>query len=68
MWQSLRNDRLFLVSKETLKIYDIENGKQVGEQKAAAPISDGLAAGYNNLYLSTQDGRVICLMGGGSGR
>jgi outer membrane protein assembly factor BamB len=61
-------DRLLLVSKDKLKIYDTQNGKQVGEQAAAQPIPDGLAAAYNNLYLSTRDGRVICYQGGGSKR
>ena len=63
---TLAGDRLFLVSGGRLFIYSAADGRKIGERSAATPVRDGMAAAYQSLYLSTQDGRVI-RMSGGSG-
>jgi len=45
-----------------LAIYAREDGRKVAELKLdGAPAYDGLAAARGQLYLSTTDGRVLCL-------
>ena len=40
----------------------IAGGKKTAEMKLAAPpVFDGLAAAYGRLYVSTQDGKLLCL-------
>jgi hypothetical protein len=44
-----------------------ENGKKMKEGRLPAPaVYDGLAIAYGRLYVSTQDGQVVCLGGAGS--
>jgi len=41
--------------------FALADGKKTAERDLPAPVWDGLAAAYGNLYVSTQDGKVLCL-------
>jgi len=48
--------------KGKLQIFSAENGRKVHEcELAAPPVFDGMAAAYMRLYISTEDGKVLCL-------
>ena len=45
-------------------VYARTSGKKAGEVKLASPpVFDGLAAANGNLYVSTRDGKVVCVSG-----
>ena len=47
-----------------LRVVAAADGKGVSEQRLASPpVWDGMAAANGRLYLSTQDGKVVCLGG-----
>jgi len=56
-WRGKRGALLWVVATD--------DGKRLAEYKLdALPIFDGLSAAAGRLYLSTQDGRVLCMSGG----
>ncbi len=58
----LTADQLFSVGGEgTLTSLSTENGEILFQMNLEAPIWDGMAAAYNKLYLSTANGKLICL-------
>ena len=46
-----------------LAVLDPQDGRTLGRLDVPPPAWDGLAAAGGRLYLSTQDGRVVCLVG-----
>ena len=47
-----------------IAVYARSSGKKIGETKLASPpVFDGLAAANGNLYVSTRDGKVVCVGG-----
>ena len=58
----LAGDRLFLVgSRGEFQVRSAANGTVVRECKVPAPLWDGLAAARGKLYLSTVEGKLLCL-------
>ena len=56
------NDRVYVIHEDgTLKVIDTKDGSTISESKVAAPIWDGLALAENRLFLSTEEGQLICL-------
>jgi len=61
----LAGDRLFLAdSQGGLSVLSAKDGKPLARMKTAIPVWDGMCASTGRLYLSSQDGRVVCLGGG----
>jgi outer membrane protein assembly factor BamB len=57
-------DNLFVAtSKGVLVIHGVEDGAKRGELKLDLVAWDGLAAANGRLYVSTADGKVLCLGG-----
>lgn len=55
-------DRLYVIHEDgTLKVINAKDGSTLSESKVASPIWDGLALAENRLFLSTEDGQLICL-------
>ncbi len=55
-------DRLYVVHQDgTLKVINTKDGKTLSESKVPAPMWDGLALAENRLFLSTEDGQLVCL-------
>jgi outer membrane protein assembly factor BamB len=57
----LAGDHLLLYAEGKLKLYAAADGKPVGEMPLAQPVWDGFAVAGGRLYLTTMDGRVLCL-------
>ncbi len=52
------------VTRGRIRFYSADNGENLGEvQLDHAPRWDGMAAAGGRLYVSTEDGKVICLGG-----
>jgi outer membrane protein assembly factor BamB len=61
---TLAGDRLFVYAKEKLRAYDATTGALTGDVEFAGhPVWDGVAAAHGRLYVSTREGRVVCLAG-----
>ncbi|MEX2578807.1 MAG: PQQ-binding-like beta-propeller repeat protein [Verrucomicrobiales bacterium] len=57
-------ERLYVVHRDgTLKVVDTRDGSEISSHPVAEPIWDGLALANGRLYLSTADGRLLCLGG-----
>ncbi len=55
-------DRLYVVHQEgVLKVINTKDGSTLSESQVPAPMWDGLALAEGRLFLSTKDGRLICL-------
>ena len=55
-------DRLYVVHQDgTLKVIDTKDGSTISESKVPAPMWDGLALAENRLFLSTEDGQLVCI-------
>jgi len=57
----LADDTLYFVVKGKLITQSASDGKPLGEMDIAPPVWDGMAPANGRLYVSTQDGRIICL-------
>ena len=57
----LAGDHLFVYAEGKLKTYAAKDGSTLGEQTLVQPVWDGLAAAGGRLYLTTMDGRLLCL-------
>jgi hypothetical protein len=58
----LANNALVLAGKRgTLVAVALEDGKLLGRITTPAVVWDGLAAGNSKLFMSTQDGQLLCL-------
>ncbi len=60
---ALANDgKLFVVHQDgRLKVISTVDGKVLSESRLPAPAWDGLAIAENRLFLTTQDGELLCL-------
>lgn len=59
---ALAGERVFVVgSLGKLVALDLGEGKVLAERDVPPPIWDGLAAASGRLYLSTADGKIVCL-------
>lgn len=55
-------DHLYVVHQDgTLKVINTKDGSTLSESKVAAPMWDGLALADGKLFLSTKDGKLVCL-------
>lgn len=55
-------NRLYVIHQDgTLKVIDTTDGRELVSQEVAEPIWDGLALADGKLFLSTADGRLLCL-------
>ena len=58
----LAGDTLFLAGiKGRLLAFGTNDGKKLAEHDLPAPIWDGMIAAYQRLYITTKDGRILCL-------
>lgn len=57
------SDHLFVAAKSVLVVHRVSDGSKLAEMKVGVPAWDGLAAAGGRLYLSTEDGSVVCLGG-----
>jgi outer membrane protein assembly factor BamB len=58
----LAGDRLFLAGRNGgLAVLDAADGSQKGEYDLPAPVWDGMIAAGGRLYVTTKEGRVLCL-------
>jgi hypothetical protein len=58
----LTPDKVFVAGQRgRLFAFALADGRKLAERDLAAPRWDGLAAAYGCLYVSTQDGKVLCL-------
>ncbi|MHC4546919.1 MAG: hypothetical protein ACYTDW_21875, partial [Planctomycetota bacterium] len=47
-----------------LCVFSADTGKKLSEYKLPAiPVWDGIIAAYGRLYISSQDGRLLCMAG-----
>jgi outer membrane protein assembly factor BamB len=54
--------RLFTIHKDgRLKVISTNDGKVVAEETLPTPAWDGLAVAQRKLFLTTQDGRLLCV-------
>lgn len=61
---TLAGPTLFAISDEgTLFSLSAADGKRLAAAELPAPVWDGLAAAGGRLFLSTEDGRLLCLEG-----
>lgn len=58
-----RQDKLLLGAEgAVLRVASIEDGQTVADHRLdSLPVWDGMAAAHGRLYLSTEDGSIICL-------
>ena len=57
-------ERLYVVHQDgTLKVINTKDGSTLSESKVPAPMWDGLALAENRLFLSTEDGQLVCIGG-----
>ena len=58
----MAKDRVYLAgSKGALQIRNAADGKKVAERSIPVPLWDGLAVAGGKLYISTRDGKLLCL-------
>jgi len=58
----LAGDTLFLAGvKGRLLAFGAADGKKLAQHDLPAPIWDGMIAAYQRLYVTTKDGRILCL-------
>jgi len=58
----LAGDAAFVAgSQGGLVVLAMADGKKLAERGLPSPIWDGMAAAYGRLYVSTQDGDLVCL-------
>jgi outer membrane protein assembly factor BamB len=56
------DSRLYVIHQDgNLKVLDIKDGSTLSETEVPSPLWDGLALAQGKLYLSTTDGRLLCL-------
>ena len=59
---ALADERLFVAGSEgELRVVSADDGRLLTQRPIPAPLWDGLAIAYGRLYLSTADGRLLCL-------
>ncbi|HUT35368.1 MAG TPA: PQQ-binding-like beta-propeller repeat protein [Planctomycetota bacterium] len=59
---ALAGDAVFVAGKAgRLFAYAVADGTKLAERDLPAPVWDGLAAAYGKLFLSTQQGELLCL-------
>ncbi|MCK5922725.1 MAG: hypothetical protein KAG66_17415, partial [Methylococcales bacterium] len=55
-------NRLYVVHQDgTLKVINTKDGTTLSSSKVAAPMWDGLALANGKLFLSTKDGKLVCI-------
>jgi hypothetical protein len=48
--------------ESVLQVYSTDDGKRTSQHKLeAAPVFDGAAAAYGQLFISLKNGKVICM-------
>lgn len=57
----LAGDNLFVYAKGKLSVYSAESGKLITESELSRPVWDGIAAANHQLFVATQDGKILCL-------
>ena len=58
----LAGERIFAVGRTgQLRIFAADDGRKLGERKVLPAVWDGLAAAGGSLYLTTADGKILCL-------
>jgi len=58
----LAGDTVFAAGRQgRLFAFALADGRRLAERDLPAPVWDGLAAAHGRLYVSTQDGSLICL-------
>ena len=58
----LAGDRIFLAgSKGELQVRSAEDGKLMAKSRLSSPLWDGMAVAGGRLYVSTRDGKLLCL-------
>jgi len=58
----LAGDKLLLIGSDgELQVRMSRDGQLVGQQKVPAPMWDGLAVAAGRVFLTTADGRLLCL-------
>ncbi len=56
------NGKLYVIHRDgRLKVISTDNGYVINETRVPEPAWDGLAIADGRLYLTTQDGNVVCL-------
>jgi len=59
---ALAGDKLYAVHQDgRLKVISTSNGRVIDETHVPPPAWDGLAVAENRLYLTTQNGELVCL-------
>jgi outer membrane protein assembly factor BamB len=58
---ALAGDRLALYAGGKLRLVSAKDGSSLREMDVPKPVWDGLAAAQGRLFLSTADGRLVCL-------
>ncbi len=54
--------RIYVVTSDgRLRVFDVEKGNEIASVDVPAPLWDGLAVARGRLYLTTRDGRLLCL-------
>jgi outer membrane protein assembly factor BamB len=58
----LAGDRLWIAGSDgDLRVLSTEDGKQLASHDLPAPLWDGMAVAYGRLFVSTADGRLLCM-------
>jgi outer membrane protein assembly factor BamB len=57
----MAGETLFLYADKKLRVYDAADGRLLRLSDVERPVWDGFAAAHGRLYVSTLDGRVVCL-------
>lgn len=58
---ALAGDGLFVFADRKLRIYSATDGSLIRTADLERPVWDGFAAAHGRLYVSTLEGRVLCL-------
>jgi outer membrane protein assembly factor BamB len=57
----LAGETLFVYADQKLRVYDAADGRLLRTTDLERPVWDGFAAAQGRLYVSTSEGRVLCL-------
>ena len=59
---ALAGKKLYLAgSNGQLRVINVADGKIVAQREVPAPLWDGLAVAHGRLFLTTRDGRLLCV-------